>query len=103
MDNRFELDDEIDDLEVAEFFDEYEDYIYEKLIPQAVAKYLAIGYQKNFISPYPVKNHFNTAIDVFNLECDFETIIPIVEQILSEKYNLKIVDYQTTKLEKINK
>lgn len=103
MDNRLELEDEIDELKVTEFFDEYEDYVFDELIPEAVAKYLAMGYSKEFLSPCPIKNHINSAIDIFSLEMDVEVILPKIEEILLTKYNLKIVDYELTKLEKVNK
>ena len=103
MDNKLELEDELDELKVAEFFNEYEDYIISELIPEAVAKYLSMGYFKDFLSPCPIKNHINSAIDIFSLECNVEIILPKIEEILSTKYNLRIADYKLSKLEKVNK
>lgn len=100
MDKRFELDDEIDKLKVAEFFDKYEDYVFNEMIPMALAKYLELGFSMDLLSSCPIKNHINSAIDIFSLECDVESILPRVEEILSEKFNLKITDYEKTKLEK---
>ena len=68
----------------------------------AIAKYFALGFSKDILSPCPIKNHINSAIDIFNLEYDINIILPRIEEILIEKYFLKIIDYQTTKLEKID-
>ena len=80
MSEKIELEDEIDELKVADFFDTYEEYIFNEIIPMAIAKYLALGFSK-----------------------DINIILPRIEEILIEKYYLKIIDYQTTKLEKIDK
>lgn len=101
MDNKVELDDEIYEQKVADFFDEYEGFVYYELIPEAIAKYLAIGYFKDLLSPCPIKNHINSAIDIFNLDYEVDIILPKIEEILLTKYNLKIVDYKLTKIEKI--
>lgn len=103
MSEKIELEDEIDELKVADFFDTYEEYIFNEIIPMAIAKYLALGFSKDILSPCPIKNHINSAIDIFNLGYDINIILPRIEEILIEKYYLKIVDYQTTKLEKIDK
>ena len=103
MSEKIELEDEIDELKVADFFDTYEEYIFNEIIPMAIAKYLALGFSKDILSQCPIKNHINSAIDIFNLGYDINIILPRIEEILIEKYYLKIVDYQTTKLEKIDK
>ena len=103
MSEKIELEDEIDELKVADFFDTYEEYIFNEIIPMAIAKYLALGFSKDILSACPIKNHINSAIDIFNLGYDINIILPRIEEILIEKYYLKIVDYQTTKLEKIDK
>lgn len=102
MDNKVELVDEVYEQKVADFFDEYEGFVFDKLIPEAIAKYLAMGYFKDLLSPCPIKNHINSAIDIFSLDYDLDTILPKIEEILLTKYNLKIVDYKLTKLEKVN-
>lgn len=102
MDNKVELEDKIYEQKVADFFDEYEGFVFYELIPEAIAKYLAMGYFKDLLSPCPIKNHINSAIDIFSLDYEIDTILPKIEEILLTKYNLKIVDYKLTKLEKIN-
>ena len=85
MDNKVELDDEIYEQKVADFFDEYESFVYYELIPEAIAKYLAIGYFKDLLSPCPIKNHINSAIDIFNLDNEEDIILPKIEEILLTK------------------
>ena len=47
------------------------------------------NYLKEFV--IPVYNHINSTIDVFNVRCDIDKIIPSIKKILRIKYNLKIV------------
>ena len=40
----------------------------------------------------PLRNHINSAIDVFNVRCDIDKLIPQIKLILKIKYNLKIIN-----------
>lgn len=103
MNDRFELDDEKEQIKIGNFFDEYEEYIRNEIIPKAVAKYLALAFSKDLLSSCPIINHINSAIDIFNLELDSKVILPEIENILNKEYNIVIIDYQKTKLDKLNK
>ena len=63
----------------------------EYVIPDLVAFYLANGYSRHCLSDYPLRNHINSAIDVFNWGCDISRLIPKVKEILKIKYNLIII------------
>lgn len=45
-------------------------------------------------------NHINSAVDIFNCRCDADIILPSIEKILNIKYNLKITERNSLKLEK---
>lgn len=82
------------------FYNNYNDYLIKFVIPEAIAFYLANGYSRNCLSDCPLNNHINSAIDVFNVRCDIDKLIPLIEQILRIKYNLKIVKISPLKFRK---
>ena len=61
------------------------------VIPDLVAFYLANAYSRHCLSECNLINHINSAIDVFNVRCDIDKLIPSIKKILRIKYNLKIV------------
>ena len=89
---------------VADFFDTYENYIIEEIIPEALAYYLKIAYDKNLLSKCPIINHLNSAVDCFNILVNIDNkILYKVEKILISKYNLKIVNRNESKIILISK
>ena len=73
------------------FYNNVNDYLNNYVIPDLVAFYLANGYSRHCLSDFPLRNHINSAIDVFNVRCDIDKLIPSIKKILRIKYNLKIV------------
>ena len=71
------------------FYDNYSEYLINFVIPDAIAFYLANGHSRNCLSDCPLVNHINSAIDIFNVRCDIDKLIPIIEKILKIKYNQK--------------
>ena len=69
----------------------YDNYLKEFIIPDVVAFYLADNFYKKVLSNAPLYNHINSVIDVFNVRCDIDKLIPSIKKILRIKYNLKIV------------
>ena len=82
------------------FYNNYNEYLINFVIPDTIAFYLANGHSRNCLSDCQLRNHINSAIDVFNVRCDIDKLIPQIELILRIKYNLKIIDI--TKLKMIN-
>ena len=83
------------------FFNNYSEYIQEFIVPEAVAFYLANGYMRNCLFSCPLTNHINSAIDVFNIVCNTNKLLPEIKKILKIKYNLKIVKNNPLKIEKL--
>ena len=73
------------------FYNNINDYLNNYVIPDLVAFYLANAYSIHFLSECNLINHINSAIDVFNVRCDIDKLIPSIKKILRIKYNLKIV------------
>ena len=69
----------------------YDNYLKEFVIPDVVAFYIADNFYKKVLSKAPLYNHINSAIDIFNVRCDIDKLIPSIKKILRIKYNLKIV------------
>ena len=72
------------------FYNNYNDYIIKFVIPDTIAFYLANGYSRNCLSDYPSINHINSALDIFNVNCNVDELMPEIELVLKIKYNLKI-------------
>ncbi len=72
------------------FYNNYNEYLIKFVIPEAVAFYLANGYSRNCLLDCPLNNHFNSALDIFNVRCNVDELTPKIKQILKIKYNLKI-------------
>ena len=83
---------------ILPFYDNYSEYLINFVIPDAIAFYLANGHSRICLSDCPLINHINSAIDVFNVRCDIDKLIPEIEKILIIKYNLKIVNINPLKL-----
>lgn len=72
------------------FYNNYNKYIINFVIPETIAFYLANGYSRNCLSDCPLINHVNSALDIFNVRCNINELISQVENILRIKYNLKL-------------
>ena len=73
------------------FYNNINDYLNNYVIPDLVAFYLANAYSRHCLSECNLINHINSAIDVFNVRCDIDKLIPSIKKILRIKYNLKIL------------
>lgn len=69
----------------------YDNYLKEFVIPDVVAFYIADNFYKKILSKAPLYNHINSAIDIFNVRCDIDKLVPSIKKILRIKYNLRIV------------
>ena len=83
------------------FYNNYSEYIIKFVIPDAIAFYLANGYSRNCLSNCPLVNHINSALDIFNVRCNVDELMPEIELVLKIKYNLKIAKNNPLKLIKV--
>lgn len=72
------------------FYNNVNDYLNKYVIHDLVSFYLANAYSRHCLSDCPLRNHINSAVDVFNCRCDMNKLIPRVKEILKIKYNLII-------------
>lgn len=74
------------------FYNNFNEYIINYVMPDVIAFYLASRYMRNCLSVGSLKQHINSAIDIFNVRCNIDRLIPQIELILRIKYNLKIIN-----------
>lgn len=80
------------------FYNNYNEYLIKFVIPYAIASYLANGYTRDCLSNCSLINHINSALDIFNVGCNVDELIPQIELILRIKFNLKITKNNPLKL-----
>ena len=91
-----------DEIYQNKFVLDCERYIEKNVAAPYIAFYLAIGYELDTLGISSLRQHFNSAADVFN--SDFENVdkvIADIKQILKEKYKLEIVEENPLKLKEI--
>ena len=80
------------------FYNNYNEYLIKFVIPDAIAFYLANGYSRNCLSDCPLINHINSALDIFNVSCNVDELIPNIKNILRIKYNLNIINIKKLRI-----
>ena len=80
------------------FYNNYNEYLIKFVIPDTIGFYLANGYSRNCLSDCPLINHINSALDIFNVRCNVDELMPEIDLVLKIKYNLKIAKNNPLKL-----
>lgn len=80
------------------FYNNYNEYLIKFVIPDAIAFYLANGDSRNCLSDCSLIYHNNSALDIFNIRCNVDELIPNIKNILRIKYNLKIINIKKLRL-----
>lgn len=91
-----------DEINQNKFVLDCERYIEDNIAAPYIAFYLARGYELDILGISSLKQHFNSAADVFN--SDFENtdkVIADMKQILKKKYKLEIIEENPLKLKEI--
>ena len=91
-----------DEINQNRFVLDCEHYILENVVAPYIAFYIVRSYKLDVLGKSSLKQHFNSAADVFN--SDFENtdkVITDMKQILKEKYKLEIVEENPLKLKEI--
>ncbi|MEG0826520.1 MAG: hypothetical protein RR404_03510 [Bacilli bacterium] len=70
------------------------------VIPDTAAFYIANYYFRKCLFNCSLYNHINSAIDIFNIDCNINKLILEIEPILKIKYNLKVRNTNPLKLSK---
>lgn len=84
----------------SSFYNNLNNYMLNFILPNAIAFYLASSFEYNCLGNHPINNHFNSALELFNVHCDIKEIRPLIDQILLINYHLQIVSENPLILEK---
>lgn len=75
------------------FYDNYQAFIEEYIMPEVIAYYLANSFYRNAMWKGSFLQHFNSASDMFNLISDnYEKTKAEVIKLLKLKYSLEIIN-----------
>ena len=75
------------------FYDNYDSYLEEYVIPEVIAFYIASSFYRNAMWEATFKQHFNSAFDTFNLTCkNYKKVKTEVIKLLRLKYSLEIIN-----------
>lgn len=74
------------------FYDDYNTFVEEYVMPEVIAYYIANSYYRNAMWEATFLQHFNSASDIFNLISDnYEKVKAEVIKLLKLKYALEII------------
>lgn len=75
------------------FYDNYDSYLEEYVIPEVIAFYIASSFYRNAMWETTFEQHFNSAFDTFNLMCiNYKKMKAEVIKLLKLKYSLEIIN-----------
>lgn len=95
-----DYDDELYQEKYQSFYNNLNDYMINYVIPSTIAFYLASSYEYNCLGNHYLKNHLNSALELFNVNVKIEKIKPLIQNELLTKYHLKIVKEKPLIIEK---
>lgn len=75
------------------FYDNYDIYLEEYVVPEVIAFYIASSYSRNAMWEATFFQHYNSAKDTFNVsdDEDYDSIKAEVIKLLRMKYSLEII------------
>ena len=74
------------------FYDNYDSYLEEYVVPEVIAFYIASSFYRNAMWEATFKQHFNYAFDTFNLSCkNYKKMKTEVIKLLRLKDSLEII------------
>ncbi len=84
------------------FYDNYNTFIEEYVMPEVIAFYIASSFYRNAMWEATFLQHYNSASDMFNLyDEDYEKTKAEVIKLLRIKYSLEIISEDPLDLKKI--
>lgn len=78
---------------IETFYDNYDSYLEEYVIPEIIAFYIANSFYRDTMWEATFEQHFNSAFDTFNLICkNYKKMKTEVIKLLRLKYSLEIIN-----------
>ena len=77
---------------IDSFYENYDSYLEEYVIPEVITFYIASSFYRNAMQEATFKQHINSAFDTFNLMCrNYKKMKAEVIKLLRLKYSLEII------------
>ncbi len=74
------------------FYENYDSYLEEYVVPEVIAFYIASSFYRNAMWEATFKQHFNSAFDTFNLTCkNYKKMKTEIIKLLRLKYSLEMI------------
>ena len=83
------------------FYDNFNEYLSNFIMPEVVSFYLASGHYRDCLSESSLENHINSVRFISDINYNFDVLISQIKEILRVKYNLKIIQINPLKPEKL--
>ena len=75
------------------FYENYDNYLEEYVVPEVIAFYIASSFYRNAMWEATFKQHFNSAFDTFKTTCkNYKKVKTEVIKLLRLKYSLEIIN-----------
>ena len=100
-DNKDVSDEELDTI-INPFYENYNDFVITYVMPEVISFYIASSYYRHAMCKATLKQHYNSAKDIFNISFEnYNKVKKEIVQLLRSKYSLEIVSEDLLELKKI--
>lgn len=100
-DGKYVSDGELDKI-INSFYDNYNDFVISYIMPEVIAFYIASSYYRKAMCEATLKQHYNSAKDIFNVSFEnYNKVKKEIIKLLRIKYSLEIVSEEPLELKKI--
>lgn len=94
-------DEELDKI-INPFYENYNDFVITYVMPEVISFYIASSYYRNAMCEATLKQHYNSAKDIFNISFEnYNKVKKEIVKLLRVKYSLEIVSEDPLELKKI--
>lgn len=94
-------DEELDKI-INPFYDNYNDFVNSYIMPETITFYIASSYYRKAMCEATLKQHYNSAKDIFNVSFEnYNKVRKEIIKLLRIKYSLEIVSKEPLELKKI--
>ena len=100
-DNEDVSDKELDKI-INPFYENYNNFVITYVMPEVISFYIASSYYRKAMCEATLKQHYNSAKDIFNINFEnYNKVKKEIVKLLRIKYSLEIVSKDSLELKKI--
>lgn len=87
---------------IIPFYDNYNEFVITYIMPEVISFYIASSFYRNAMCNATLKQHYNSAKDIFNIDSEnYSKVKKEIIKLLKIKYSLEIVSEDPLELKKI--